>query len=77
VKVVKSCEGYAGRRGEPEQKAPSLIESVSGRSGRLVEELVAELQAALDTGDWEAFAELAAGARARPARYLAREFFRW
>jgi hypothetical protein len=76
-KVVKSCEAYEGRRGEPVVKGPSLLEDLRGRSGRLVEELVNELQAAGDGDDWDAFAEIARTVRSRPARYLAREFFRW
>jgi hypothetical protein len=77
AKVLKSCESYADRRGEPAEKGPGLIEQLSAREGALVDELVGELQVAANAGDWEAFAALAAGAGARPAGYLAREFFRW
>jgi hypothetical protein len=76
-KVIKSCESYAGRRGEPEVKGPSLIDQLRERPGRLVQGLVGELQAAAEGGDWEAFAEIVRTAGDRPARYLAREFFRW
>jgi len=76
-KVIKSCESYEGRRGEPPVKGPSLIEQLRERPGRLVQELVNELQVAAEGDDWEAFAEIARTVHDRPACYLAREFFRW
>jgi hypothetical protein len=76
-KVIKSCESYEGRRGEAHEKGPSLIEQLRGRSGRLAQELVTELETAAGGDDWETFAEIARTVRERPARYLAREFFRW
>ena len=76
-KVIKSCESYEGRRGEAHEKGPSLIEQLRGRPGRLVQELVSELEAAAGDDDWEAFAEIARTVHDRPACYLAREFFRW
>ena len=76
-KVIKSCESYAGRRGEGADKGPVLIEQLEARSGRLVEELLSELRAAAEDEDWEAFAGIVRTAPSRPARFLAREFFRW
>jgi tetratricopeptide (TPR) repeat protein len=77
MKVVELCGAHAEQGGEPLRRAERLLASVGRRSGRLVEELSADLGAALDAGDWDAFADLAAGADARPARYLARELFGW
>lgn len=73
--TVNDCEKWA-KKADP-RKAPELLDDLEKRSGAIVEALVTDLRAAADVEDWEAFTEHAKGAEARPARWLALEYFRW
>jgi hypothetical protein len=79
--AVKACTRWtnvmARKDHDAAAAAAELLATLGGLAGVLPREFAAELKAALDAGDPDAFAALVQGVEARPRQWLARSYFGW